>query len=51
MQEGKIIQIELNPNTQVKVFGQEIKPKSFAIAYSYLLIKGENAGHICCLET
>ncbi|MGM0878881.1 MAG: type I restriction-modification system subunit M [Bacillota bacterium] len=37
---------ELNPNTQVEVFGQEINPKSYAIACADLLIKGQNAGHI-----
>lgn len=37
---------ELNPNTQVEVFGQEINPKSHAIACADLLIKGQNAGHI-----
>ncbi|ETI67874.1 type I restriction-modification system subunit M [Neobacillus vireti] len=36
----------LNPNTQVEVFGQEINPKSYAIACADLLIKGQNAGHI-----
>lgn len=37
---------ELNPNSQVEVFGQEINPKSYAIACADLLIKGQNAGHI-----
>jgi type I restriction enzyme M protein len=37
---------ELNPHTQVEVFGQEINPKSYAIACADLLIKGQNAGHI-----
>lgn len=37
---------ELNPSTQVEVFGQEINPKSYAIACADLLIKGQNAGHI-----
>jgi type I restriction enzyme M protein len=37
---------QLNPNTQVEVFGQEINPKSYAIACADLLIKGQNAGHI-----
>ncbi|MEK3740401.1 class I SAM-dependent DNA methyltransferase [Paenibacillus odorifer] len=37
---------ELNPKTQVEVFGQEINPKSYAIACADLLIKGQNAGHI-----
>lgn len=37
---------ELNPNAQVEVFGQEINPKSYAIACADLLIKGQNAGHI-----
>ncbi|MGG1659265.1 type I restriction-modification system subunit M [Brevibacillus sp. NRS-1366] len=37
---------ELNPNTQVEVFGQEFNPKSYAIACADLLIKGQNAGHI-----
>ncbi len=36
----------LNPNTQVEVFGQELNPKSYAIACADLLIKGQNAGHI-----
>lgn len=37
---------ELNPNTQVEVFGQELNPKSYAIACADLLIKGQNSGHI-----
>lgn len=37
---------ELNPNAQVEVFGQEINPKSYAIACADLLIKGQSAGHI-----
>lgn len=37
---------DLNPNAQVEVFGQEINPKSYAIACADLLIKGQNAGHI-----
>ncbi|QHA90167.1 class I SAM-dependent DNA methyltransferase [Bacillus sp. N1-1] len=37
---------ELNPDAQVEVFGQEINPKSYAIACADLLIKGQNAGHI-----
>lgn len=37
---------ELNPKTQVEVFGQELNPKSYAIACADLLIKGQNAGHI-----
>jgi type I restriction enzyme M protein len=37
---------ELNPSTQVEVFGQEINPKSYAIACADLLIKGQDAGHI-----
>ncbi|MFZ3577867.1 type I restriction-modification system subunit M [Virgibacillus sp. DJP39] len=37
---------ELNPNSQVEVFGQELNPKSYAIACADLLIKGQDAGHI-----
>ncbi|MBM7620170.1 type I restriction enzyme M protein [Bacillus tianshenii] len=37
---------ELNPSTQVEVFGQELNPKSYAIACADLLIKGQDAGHI-----
>lgn len=37
---------QLNPKTQAEVFGQEINPKSYAIACADLLIKGQNAGHI-----
>lgn len=37
---------ELNPNAQIEVFGQEINPKSYAIACADLLIKGQSAGHI-----
>ncbi|MGG3269862.1 class I SAM-dependent DNA methyltransferase [Priestia aryabhattai] len=37
---------ELNPHTQVEVFGQELNPKSYAIACADLLIKGQNSGHI-----
>ncbi len=37
---------EFNPSTQVEVFGQELNPKSYAIACADLLIKGQDAGHI-----
>lgn len=37
---------ELNPNAQVKVFGQEINPESYAICLSDMLIKGQDPRNI-----
>jgi type I restriction enzyme M protein len=37
---------DLNPKAELKVFGQEINPESFAICKSDMLIKGENPGNI-----
>lgn len=37
---------EHNPNADLKVFGQEINPESYAICKSDMLIKGQNPGNI-----
>ncbi len=37
---------DLNPNADLKVFGQEINPESYAICKSDMLIKGQNPGNI-----
>lgn len=37
---------ELNPNAELKVFGQEINPESYAICKSDMLIKGQNPSNI-----
>src|SRR5690606_27594262 len=37
---------ELNPKAELKVFGQEINPESYAICKSDMLIKGQNPGNI-----
>ncbi len=37
---------ELNPKADLKVFGQEINPESYAICKSDMLIKGQNPGFI-----
>lgn len=37
---------ELNPKAELKVFGQEINPESYAICKSDMLIKGENPSNI-----
>lgn len=37
---------ELNPEADLKVFGQEINPESYAICKSDMLIKGQNPSHI-----
>lgn len=37
---------ELNPDADLKVFGQEINPESYAICKSDMLIKGQNPSNI-----
>lgn len=37
---------ELNPKAELKVFGQEINPESYAICVSDMLIKGQNPANI-----
>ena len=37
---------ELNPQAELKVFGQEINPESYAICKSDMLIKGQNPSNI-----
>lgn len=37
---------ELNPEADLRVFGQELNPESYAICNSDMLIKGENTDHI-----
>jgi type I restriction enzyme M protein len=42
----KYVLDEINPNAEIKIFGQEINEQSFAIAKSDLLITGEDADNI-----
>ena len=37
---------ELNPDADLRVFGQELNPESYAICNSDMLIKGQNTEHI-----
>ncbi|MDO8748497.1 MAG: class I SAM-dependent DNA methyltransferase [Candidatus Omnitrophota bacterium] len=37
---------ELNPDADLRVFGQELNPESYAICNSDMLIKGQNTDHI-----
>lgn len=37
---------ELNPDAELRVFGQEINPESYAICKSDMLIKGQDPSHI-----
>ncbi|MFW5879201.1 MAG: type I restriction-modification system subunit M [bacterium] len=37
---------ELNPNSRLEVFGEEINPESYAICKSDMLIKGQNPANI-----
>lgn len=37
---------ELNPEADLRVFGQELNPESYAICNSDMLIKGQNTEHI-----
>lgn len=43
---GKQYVKELNPKAELKVFGQEINPESYAICKSDMLIKGQNPSNI-----
>ncbi|MBN9312945.1 MAG: restriction endonuclease subunit M [Chryseobacterium sp. 39-10] len=43
---GEEYVIELNPKAELKVFGQEINPESYAICKSDMLIKGQNPSNI-----
>lgn len=40
-----------NPTADVRLFGQEINPESYAICLAEMLIKGQNAGNICYQDT
>lgn len=40
-----------NPTADVRLFGQEINPESYAICLAEMLIKGQNADHICYQDT
>lgn len=37
---------ELNPDAELRVFGQELNPESYAICNSDMLIKGQNTEHV-----
>ncbi|MDR1099145.1 MAG: type I restriction-modification system subunit M [Treponema sp.] len=41
----------LNPNIDVRLFGQEINPESYAICLADMLIKGQDAGNIRFQDT
>ena len=40
-----------NPTADVRLFGQEINPESFAICLAEMMIKGQNAENICYQDT
>ncbi|UNL85269.1 type I restriction-modification system subunit M [Priestia koreensis] len=40
-----------NPTADVRLFGQEINPESYAMCLAEMLIKGQNAGDICYQDT
>ena len=40
-----------NPTADVRLFGQEINPESYAICLAEMLIKGQNAENICFQDT
>ena len=40
-----------NPSADVRLFGQEINPESYAMCLSEMLIKGQNAENICYQDT
>ena len=41
----------MNPDAEVRLFGQEINPESYAICLADMLIKGENANNIRLQDT
>ena len=40
-----------NPSADVRLFGQEVNPESYAICLAEMLIKGQNAENICYQDT
>lgn len=40
-----------NPSADVRLFGQEINPESYAMCLAEMLIKGQNAENICYQDT
>jgi len=40
------LQTEINPNIDIRIFGQELNPQTYAIAKSDVLISGEDTGNI-----
>ena len=40
-----------NPSADVRLFGQEINPESYAICLAEMMIKGQNAENICYQDT
>lgn len=40
-----------NPTADVRLFGQEINPESYAICLAEMLIKGQNAENVCYQDT
>lgn len=43
--------LELNPNADIQLFGQEINPESYGICLADMLIKGQNAKNIRFQDT
>jgi type I restriction enzyme M protein len=43
--------VRMNPDAEVRLFGQEINPESYAICLADMLIKGENADNIRLQDT
>jgi type I restriction enzyme M protein len=43
--------IRMNPDANVRLFGQEINPESYAICLADMLLKVENAENICLQDT
>ncbi len=40
-----------NPTADVRLFGQEINPESYAICLAEMMIKGQNSENICYQDT
>ena len=40
-----------NPSADVRLFGQEINPESYAICLAEMMIKGQNAENVCYQDT
>ncbi len=40
-----------SPTVSIRLFGQEVNPESYAMCYAEMLIKNQNADHICYQDT